>query len=315
MEFEQIIFLWLLIPVLILWLFIAQYSSQIEDLFSPEILQQISFGVSGFSTKLRLKILLIAISLMIFSLSQPILIGEKIKITKKIGNIVIAIDISKSMLATDIYPNRFEFVKNKLLTSIDEIKNKRLAILGFASQSFLITPLTADKNSIKFLLNNLQIGVTSLSGTNILSILETANEMLDGFDNKQIILLTDGVDGNFEEEINYAKQHKIKIFVYEAATIKGAIIKEDDKVLKDKNGNIVIVKNNPNIINLALKSGGKYLKFSLNNGDLSNLINDIKSEKTTENSHIYQNKQLFIYPLLLSFILLIVAFFSWRKLW
>ncbi|MBT7127105.1 MAG: hypothetical protein HN946_00405, partial [Candidatus Thioglobus sp.] len=133
MEFEQIAPLYLAIPVSFLWFFIHSKNSHIEDLFSAEVLNKISLNNHKISTKTRLRLLLLSMLLILLALSRPTLEAGEIKLNKQLSDVVIAIDMSKSMLANDIYPNRFEFAKNKLLASLDNIENTRLAILGFAN--------------------------------------------------------------------------------------------------------------------------------------------------------------------------------------
>lgn len=295
---------------MILWVFIKVKKGHLEDLFSAQVLAKISPENKKINTKLKLKLLLLAMILIIIALSKPTLPNAKIKIHKELSDVVFAIDISTSMLGSDIHPNRFEFLKNKLINTLDKLKNNRIAILGFASQSFLITPLTSDKSSVKFLLKNLKMGTSSLKGTSVLSVLESANDLLENSDDKQVLLLTDGAEGDFKSEIKYALDKKIKVFVYEIASNKGVILKENGKSIKDKNNNIVIVKANPNIVKLAEKTGGKYLQYSLKNNDLSDLINSFKGKKTTESIDIKNYKQMFYYPLALAIILLFFVFFS-----
>ncbi|HAP45124.1 MAG TPA: hypothetical protein DCQ66_01650, partial [Gammaproteobacteria bacterium] len=180
MGFEQVELLYLTIPVVMLWFFIHSKNKSIEALFSAEVLEKISLNNHKISTKVRLRLLLLSMIFILIALSKPILVSGEIKVNKRLSDLVVAIDMSKSMLANDIYPNRFEFAKNKLLNSFDGIKNTRIAILGFANQAFLISPLTDDLNSLKFLIKNLYLDSISLTGTNILNILQSSNDLFGG---------------------------------------------------------------------------------------------------------------------------------------
>ncbi len=141
MDFEQIELLYLIIPLALLWFFIHSQTSHIEDLFSAEVLAKISLNNHKTSTKTRLKLLLLSMMLVLVALSRPTLENGKIKTSRQLSDVVVAIDMSKSMLANDIFPNRFEFAKNKLSHSFDQIKEVRIALLGFADQAFLISRL------------------------------------------------------------------------------------------------------------------------------------------------------------------------------
>jgi Ca-activated chloride channel family protein len=231
-----------------------------------------------------------------------------------LSDLVVAIGMSQSMLANDIYPDRFEFAKNKLLNSLDEISSTRISILGFANQAFLISPLTDDFNSLKFLIKNIYLDNISLKGTNILNIMQSANDLLGDALNKQILLLTDGGDSdNFDDEIDYANEHNIQMFVFDTASERGSSIPTEEGTLKDAYGNLVIVRENPNIVNLANQTQGRYLKYSLNNDDLSKFINAFKKLSSSKNTSIIQKQQLFYYPLMFALVLLFFAFFSLPK--
>ena len=220
---------------------------------------------------------------------------------------LVAVDISKSMMADDIYPNRFEFEKNKLFSFLDELKNIRVALVGFSSQTFLISPLTEDFNSLKFLVKNLRFDYLNLKGTNIKSVLEVTDDLLKDEKNKILLIFTDGGnEDNFENEIAYAKTHNITVYVYNIGTLNGGIIKDD-------NENSVLVKLNENIKKLALDTNGAYLQQSLNQDDIKQLSeiinNNYKAEKEKEDV-IKDEKELFIYPLVLAIILFFMGIFS-----
>ena len=314
MGFEQVELLYLTIPVVLLWFFIHSKNNSIEALFSAEVLEKISLNNHKISTKIRLRLLLLSMILILIALSKPTLESGEIKVNKRLSDLVVAIDMSKSMLANDIYPNRFEFAKNKLLNSFDGIKNTRIAILGFANQAFLISPLTDDLSSLKFLIKNLYLDSISLTGTNILNILQSSNDLFGGALNKQVLLLTDGGDNdNFDKEIDYANEHNIQVFIFDITSERGSSIQTEEGALEDAYGNLVIVRENPNIENLANQTQGKYLKYSLNNDDLSKFINTFKRLSSSKNISIAQKQQLFYYPLILALILLFSAFFSLPK--
>ena len=314
MGFEQVELLYLTIPVVLLWFFIHSKNNSIEALFSAEVLEKISLNNHKISTKIRLRLLLLSMILILIALSKPTLESGEIKVNKRLSDLVVAIDMSKSMLANDIYPNRFEFAKNKLLNSFDGIKNTRIAILGFANQAFLVSPLTDDLSSLKFLIKNLYLDSISLTGTNILNILQSSNDLFGGALNKQVLLLTDGGDNdNFDKEIDYANEHNIQVFIFDITSERGSSIQTEEGALEDAYGNLVIVRENLNIKNLANQTQGKYLKYSLNNDDLSKFINTFKRLSSSKNISITQKQQLFYYPLILALILLFSAFFSLPK--
>ena len=165
--------------------------------------------------------MIIAFIFSILALSRPVINNGQIKVKSSFINMIVAIDMSKSMFATDIYPSRFEFAKMKFFDLLKYLKNTKVALIGFSSRTFLISPLTEDFHTLKFLTKNLSVNSLSLKGTDILNTLKTANEMFGNNNKKALLLLTDGSDQtNFSKEIDYAKTHNIVVYIYNIGTIK-----------------------------------------------------------------------------------------------
>ena len=147
-----------------------------------------------------------------------------------------------------------------------------------------------------------------------MNALEVTNDLLKESDKKALILFSDGGDNeNFSKEIAYAKKHNIIVFAYNIGTIKGGIIPDENGALTDENGDIVVVRLNTKIKDLALQSGGAYMEYSLKSNDINALAEAIKqrfSEKNEEESTIKDEKELFHYPLSAALVLLFLALYS-----
>ncbi len=303
----------------ILFFFVKKYSFN-QNIFSKRVLKSIApIGFEKFSIY---KEYFLAFSLIfaLLALSRPYIKGKEIKVNTKSFDVIVGFDISNSMLCNDIYPNRLSFAKQKFYQFLKDLKTQKVGVLGFTSQAFLIAPPTTDYESLKFLVKNMQTGYISLKGTNILNFLKSANSILKNSPKKAVILFTDGGDKkDYSNEIAFAKTHNIKVYIYTIATKKGGVIKTENGVLKDKNGDIVVVKLNPAIKNLALKSGGAYEEYSLKNNDIKSLVNimneNFKNLATKKEKVIKNNREIFYIPLLLSILLFFMANFSinWRK--
>lgn len=305
--------LYLLIIPLILWFLIKIKHTNIEDMFAKNVLDKILVNKHSLLTHTRLKIVILSMVFVLIALARPIIPQGEITIKTETSEIIIAIDISKSMLASDIYPNRLEFAKNKIKNSLKKIQNSKIAIIGFANNAFLISPLTNDFITLEEMIDNFHPS-DNLVGTNFMSILKTTNDLTENVKHKQVLLLTDGGDTrDFTQAIAYANTHNIKIFIYDISTTKGATIQTGNGLLKDKSGNIVLVKSNPNITQLAEKTGGKYQKYSLQTNDLSSFVKNFMNKKQNGKTTITSNIELFYYPLILAIALIMVAFFSLPK--
>ncbi len=313
-EFYHSEYLWGLLIILPMLFFIKEKRNDISKIFKKEILEKIRINNGSISNKMRSFLLIGSFAFMILALARPIIINGKIEVKSNFLNLVTAIDISQSMFANDDYPSRFEFAKKKFIDMLPYLKNTKVALIGFSSQTFLVSPLTEDFHSLKYLAQNMQMGSVSLRGTDILATLKSANDLLQNQKNKILLLFTDGGDQkDFSQEIEYAKQHNIAVFIYGVGTKKGGIMKGANGVVKDRNGNIVVVKLNSKIKELALKTGGAYMEQSLKKDDIKALVSAMKSRFKADSESkdtIIDKKELFIVPLSVALLLLALSLFS-----
>jgi Ca-activated chloride channel family protein len=316
--------LFLLVIPILLWFFIKVNKTTVADFFSHEVFEKISDCTPQLPTHIRLKLLVAGIALISIALARPVLEGEKDTIPKQLSQLIVALDISRSMVAEDVYPSRFAFAKNKLTNTLDALTDIQLGVIGFADNSFLISPLTTDTSSLQTLIANVHTEQINLSGTSFLSAMRVAHQLLTTDDNsqdnsqnsvKQVLFITDGGDNqDLSEEIQYAQDNNMQIFIFDISTIQGATLSDNDGVLKDNNGNIVIVKTNPSIQELATQTNGKYMKYSLKTGDLADFITSFKQHTQDVDITITRHKELFYYPLIIAIIILLIAFFSLPEL-
>lgn len=251
---------------------------------------------------------------MLIALARPVMDLKEQDFKQEITPIVVIIDISKSMLASDISPTRLKMAKYKLLELINISKDSALAVVLFAKSAFILSPITQDFNSLKYLVNNFDDTKNFDNGSNILASLEAANKLLKNYNNKNVLILSDG--GNkedFKEEINYAKQNDIKVYNLALATSKPTPIKINDSYLMDENDNIVTVSLNENIKELSFETKGAYMTYTISNSDIKAIYNDImssssKDELKSQKYKVY--KELFYYPLALGILFLLFAFSS-----
>ncbi len=307
MLFEHINILWLLILTLPLFYLAIKIKSPLETIFSKDILKKISTNAKGFSQRVRAILMVISLALLIIALSRPQLDNGEIKVKGQSKSLVVAIDISKSMFLKDLYPNRFEFAKAKFKKLLDNLKETKVALLGFSDRAFLIAPLTSDYSSLRYLTDHLRADYLNQKGTSIMQVLNSANDLMKKKEKKALLIFTDGGDKrDFSKEIDYAKSHNIKVFVYATATAKGALI-------RDNRGNMVRLKLNRAIKDLALKSGGAYMEYSLNGSDMKELARVVESKLTatkTKEETIKNRVELFYYPAILALVTLFMARFS-----
>jgi len=304
----------MLIPLILLIILVLTSKENIQQHFSKEILKKLSVGGNTIGKMTRNGLLFITLILFIISLSRPVINEKEQNIQQSLIPIVIALDVSKSMMATDIFPNRISLAKKKLKQIIEISKNSTIGVVLFAKDSFILSPVTEDFISLKYIVDNLDTNLDFVNGSNIYSTLEATKYMLEEFKVKNLIILSDGGNDNeYTKELEYVKENNIDIYSIGLATKKGSPIPDKNGYLTDKNGNIVTVKLNESIKNLSLNSAGGYIDFSLDNQDVIAIIDRInlqskKEELTTQKIKTYT--ELFYYPLGLALFVFLIALSS-----
>ena len=306
--------LFMMIPTFILFFFIITHKSSIDSVFDEKMVEKLTFDNGSLGRMGRNFMLFAALILMIIALARPAIEKEDVKIKGKKIDMLIAIDISKSMLATDIYPNRLEFAKQKIYDFIDSFKEANIGVIAFSSEGFLVSPMTQDSTTLKYLIKNLSLESLSSGGTNLMIPISKAKSFLKDSKQKIVIIFTDGGDNeSFEEELKAANKANEHIYIYATATNGGSPILENGASLKDKEGNIVITKLNEKIKTLAIESGGAYIVGGLEDDSIKLLVEDIKKKfkmSDTKSREIKEYKELFYYPLGLAVMFMLFAFSS-----
>lgn len=317
MSFLHPQFLYFMLPPLfILFGFLLTQKDSEAQFFSTEVMKKLRVGSNSMTQRMRNILLFMVSILMLLALAEPVIDDGKVLVKAKSADVMIAIDISDSMLAEDVYPNRLELAKQKALSFIEEIGDERVGVMAFAKNSFLVSPLSFDKSAVSFLLKQLDTNSITQKGTNFLSILEVFAKLQDKKDEKYLLILSDGGDdSDLSKEIELAKKNSIVVFVLGIATKEGAPVKKDDGTFVEQNGKIIISKLNEEIATLCTKSGGAYIESTLSNADVTAMLKEIRAlskAKELKSQEINKYTPLFYYPLALALFLLLIATSSKR---
>jgi len=308
---------YMLPPLLILFGFLVTQKDAQMTFFSNEVIKKLRVSGNTLSLKVRNILFLFIGILIIIALADPVIKEGKIEIKAKSSDIMLALDISDSMLAQDLYPSRLKLAKEKALEFLRLAPNERIGVVAFAKNSYLVSPLSFDHDAVSFLLSKLDTTSITEQGTNFLSILEVVNKNIKKDAKKYLLLLTDGGDKkDFSKEIAYAKKHKITVFILTVATTKGAPIKLKDGDFIKQNGSIILTKLNENISSLAIKTGGVYIQGVNSNNDVKAMLREIKAkaeQKDLKSKEIEKYTPLFYFPVGLALLLLLIATSSMSK--
>lgn len=224
-------------------------------------------------------------ALLIIAILGPSFGGSK-KEVKSIGkDIMICVDLSKSMDAFDIQPTRLEKVKNEMIKLVGAFSSDRIGIIIFGSEAFMQCPLTYDQNALKLFIETMNTGLVPVGGTDFGPALQMALKKLENEDgqpsetkSKVIILISDGEDFGQEtdENVSEIESRDIKLFTLGIGTEKGGNIYAGNGVKKDREGNSVLTKlNSRSLRAIADKTGGQYFEINETKNDVSRLINTI----------------------------------------
>jgi Ca-activated chloride channel family protein len=224
-------------------------------------------------------------ALLIIAILGPSFGGSK-KEVKSIGkDIMICVDLSKSMDAFDIQPTRLEKIKHEMKKLVQAFNSDRIGVIIFGSEAFMQCPLTYDQNALNLFIETMNTNLVPVAGTDFgpplkmaLNKLEDEAEAATQAKSKVIILISDGEDfGEETEEISReVENNDIKLFTLGVGTERGGNIYAGTGVKKDRDGKTVLTKlNSGSLRGLANKTGGQYFEINESKNDVSRLINTI----------------------------------------
>lgn len=311
-------FLYFMLPVvLILFYFLITQKDHQARFFSEEVMEKLRVNGKHLSLKARNALFMLATIFFLIALAQPVVKEGKIKVEAKSSDVMIALDISDSMLAEDAFPNRLEKAKKKILDYIKLAPKERIGVIAFAKEAYLVAPLSFDHRAVRFLVDRLQPGSMTEKGTDFVRLLHSSDELLKDQAQRYLLIFTDGGDQRtFDEEIEYAKAHNIKVFVLGFGTDKGAPIKNKDGEFIKKDGTIIVSKHNEDVSELAIQTGGAYIKATKSKKDIKAMLQEIahKTEKKSlKSEEIEKFEQLFIFPLACGMVVLLLALSSMSR--
>lgn len=326
-RFAHIEFLWLLITIP---MFIAAYvyytrkkRRQLEEFGDPELLNELMPNASRVRPTVKFSLVMVALTLLIFALAQP-QYGTKEQTIKRQGiEVMFALDISNSMMAEDVTPNRLERAKQMLSKLIDKMEDDKVGLIVFAGDAFVQLPITADYVSAKMFMQSIQPDLIKTQGTAIGAAINTC---VRSFGEKEseasrvIILITDGE--NHEDDAKAAaqeaKQKGIQVVVVGIGKTDGSPIPVagTNNFMKDRQGNVVVSRLNEEMCKeIAAAGGGLYVRCDNTNTamravqkEMDTLAKaDIETKVFTDYNEQYQS---FV---VLALLILIIDFFIFSR--
>lgn len=289
----QYLLLLLLIPVFFILqaLVLNMRSRRLRRFGDERLVSQLMPSWSKGKVWVRLVLFSVGFLFFVVGLSRP-QIGAKLKEHQTKGaEIMIALDVSNSMLAEDYSPNRLERAKLAISRLVDKLRDDRIGLIVFAGNSFVQLPITTDYVSAKMFLNSISTESVPVQGTAIGDAINTAMRSFSAQSEKSraVIVITDG-ENHEDDPVAAAKQASelgVRIFTIGVGSPEGKPIPMDGELLKDKNGEIVVTRLDEKVLQDVAQAGnGVYVRAGNTEFGLNPIIDDIKRMEDEKYSSI-----------------------------
>ena len=316
MSFVYPYFFWVMIVPFILFVFLVLTNKEkVARVFDEKVLERLRVESDAIPAKLRNLIVFSAIFFMIVALARPVIEKGEKSVSIQGLSLMASIDISGSMRSKDIYPNRLEFAKRKLIGLLHEMPMDEVGLTAFAHISFMLAPFSSDKITLEQIIEGVDESYINMASTDFTVLGSLAEKMLEKKSPKILVVVSDGGDKEalkgFEEIL---KKEKITLYAILVGTQRGApVLDAKGKPLKTKSGAIAITQINKELGKIAEKSGGAYVVAANGNEDIKKLVQAMRSKfHDTKRGEIKIKERIefFVYPLLLSVLLLLIGFSS-----
>lgn len=295
MHFLYPLFLWLLTVPLFFALYTVKARKRgFEKYFSQEMLKKLTLHKSMLSSNIKQHLFLLALVLFIVTLARPVKPRETIQTSLSKTSIIVAVDASKSMYNTDVYPSRYQLALQKLKDFVKEASGFNIGILIYAKDAYMLYPLSQDTTALNTLVKDINITQKFAPNTNLFAAIEAASSLLKQTKNKHLLLLSDGGEEILRKtELVYLKEKHINLSML-------AIGKKSNHFMQV----------------LCEQSGGAYQPFTWGKEDIKALMRTIAQKHKEKQNYLYDVayfEEYYPYPLGLGMVLLLLLFFPLQK--
>lgn len=335
-HFEHIylLYLLLLIPALsVLYIHnLRKRKQRIKEFADNELYAKLTPDTSHIKAHTKFGLMMLALFFLIIALANPQAGSKMVKGERNGIDIAIALDISNSMLAEDIQPNRLERAKKTVSNLIGELSNDRIALIIFAGQAYTQLPLTSDYGAAKLFLDAVDVDMINYQGTDIGGAIEKSMETFGYGDeeipweknkSRTIIIISDGEnhEGDALEMARMAAAEGIQVNTIGMGTPNGVPIPQYVRGIrtgfkKDNDGNTVTTRMNEAMLQqIAQVGGGTYVPSGNINTGLDDIINELdKLDKQNYGEQMFaEYESRYQYPLAIAILLIIIDLFIFER--
>ncbi|MBQ7360913.1 MAG: VWA domain-containing protein [Bacteroidaceae bacterium] len=313
----EYLYLLVLVPLLLLVYLYSNYRrrKRLKEYGDADLLKELMPDVSAYRPNVKFWLSTIALALLVVVLARPQFGSKMESVTRQGIEVVIALDISNSMLAEDIAPNRLEKSKKIISKLIDKFENDKIGLIVFAGDAFVQLPITNDFVSAKMFMETISPALITRQGTDIGAAINLAMKSFtpEKEVGKAVIVITDGEnhEGGAEEAARAAVEKGMSVYILGVGSPDGAPIPTEgsNDYRRDKNGNVIVTKLNEEMSqNIAKAGNGAYIRVDNTNNAQKLLEKELdklaKADVTTEVYTDYDEQFHFVALLVLLFLVM-----------
>lgn len=291
----EYLYLLALVPLLVSVYVYSNYRrrKRLKEYGDEELLKELMPDVSAYRPNVKFWLAMMSVALLAVVIARPQFGSKMESVTRQGIEVVIALDISNSMLAEDIAPNRLEKSKKIISKLIDKFDNDKVGLIVFAGDAFVQLPITNDFISAKMFMETISPALINRQGTDIGAAINLAMKSFtpDKEVGKAVIVITDGEnhEGGAEEAAAAASQNGMAVYILGVGSLDGAPIPASgsNDYRRDKDGNVIVTKLNEEMgQNIAKAGNGAYIRVDNTNNAQRLLEKELdklaKADVTTE---------------------------------
>lgn len=290
-----LLYAYALVPVLalLLWMSGRARRKVLSRFGDPALMEKLSRSVSHNKRLIKSTLLLVGVGLLVSALARP-QFGTRVETVRREGkDVIIALDVSASMLAQDIVPSRLEKAKLEIATLIERLEGDRVGLVAFAGEAFVQSPLTIDHGAATMFLRAMGPDLIPVPGTNLGEALIRSTEAFDAGDPqfRILILMTDGEDheGDIERGLEQAAEAGVTIHTVGIGSLDGVPIPNIDEngvqrgFVRDSAGSIVLSRLDESTLrDIARETGGRYFRATGGQSELDALVEEVTAGENRE---------------------------------
>lgn len=268
-----------------------------------ELVRRLRPAVNVTARRWKASLVVAAVALLAFALARP-QFGTRVETVRRQGqDVIVALDVSRSMYAEDIAPNRLERAKIEVGRIVQRLDGDRIGLVAFAGDAFVQSPLTADYGAAMMFLNAMDPESMSTQGTDLARAIEVSIEALEETppENRIVVVVTDGEDheGGLAEALVAAGEAGMTIHTVGVGSLEGVPLPDvggGGRFRRDDAGNVITTRLNEGALqDVALQTGGEYHRIGRGAGGLGRLVEriegggrEVESREVTQYEEQYQ---------------------------